>query len=358
MKDSTICLNFICKDNIKTIEHMIMSAEPIIDEVVACDTGSIDGTLELLIKLKKKFETEFNKDFYILKDEWKNFGHNRTLMSKHAYENAKSDYIMIVDTDAWVELAENFNKKFTHDYYSLNWHFASTLINLPLVLKNNKAWKWNNYAHNVLDTSGSISGGTLEGILVKEDGRNVKEEQKHLKRTYNLLKQQIKDGNSTSRTNFYFARVSTGIDPTEATKYFYKVVNGDNWLEEKYISYCDLANLEPAKKIEHLLNAYEINPLRAEALYYLGHHYRSNQKYHLAEFFLRKSINMKHSDKMLFINVNIYTYLRYFELSIALYWVGKFKEAFKFANKVKKLKLSGGIDEQNEKNLVFMKNKL
>jgi glycosyltransferase involved in cell wall biosynthesis len=359
MKKSTICLNFICRDNIKTIEHMIMSAEPIIDEVVACDTGSVDGTLELLTKLKQKFETEFKKDFHIVEDKWKNFGHNRTLMSKHAYKKAKSDYIMIVDTDAWVEFTENFPKKFTHDFYNLNWYFASTLINLPLFLKNKKAWKWNNYAHNVLDTNGESKGGTIKGILVKEDGRNRTEENKHLNRTYNLLKQQIEDGNNTSRTDFYFARVSSGINPTESIEYYYKVINGDNWSEEKYISCCDLANLEPDKKIEHLLNAYQINPLRAEALYYLGHHYRVAQKYHLAEFFLMKSISIEYSDKVLFVAINVYTYLRYFEASIALYWTGKFKEAFHYATMIQNMEnIPNGIKEQNEKNLEFVNSKM
>lgn len=358
MKERTICLNFICRDNVDTIERMIMSAEPIIDEVVACDTGSVDTTVQILKRLKKRFE-KLGKPFHIFHDEWKNFGHNRTLMSEHAHEASKADYIMVVDSDAWVETSKDFRKIFNADYYNADWYFANILINVPRFMKNDRAWKWSGYAHNVLDISKAISGGTVKNLIMKEDGRNREEEDKHIKRTYKLLKNQIMDGKGSARTNFYFARVSSGLFPSESVTYYYKVVDGENWSEEKYIAYCDLALIEPKQKLEHYTNAYEINPNRAEAFYHLGMHYRIEKKYHLAEMFLRNIMNKRIPDDALFISTDIYNYLRYFEFAIVLYWVGKYKEAFQYANIVKKLKnVPESILTQNEKNIEFIVKKL
>ena len=55
-----LALNFICKDESHVIERMLTSVKSIVDLIVVNDTGSTDGTQDLI----KKFGQENNIPTY------------------------------------------------------------------------------------------------------------------------------------------------------------------------------------------------------------------------------------------------------------------------------------------------------
>ena len=64
-----LALNFICKNESHVIEKMLNSAKTITDLIVAVDTGSTDGTQDII----RKFGEENNIPTYVYDRPFDNF---------------------------------------------------------------------------------------------------------------------------------------------------------------------------------------------------------------------------------------------------------------------------------------------
>jgi len=76
---------------VKTLENITSNIN--INYYIISDTGSDDNTIELI----KNFMINKKIDGKIIQNEWKDFGHNRTLALDAAYN--KTDYLFIFDAD-------------------------------------------------------------------------------------------------------------------------------------------------------------------------------------------------------------------------------------------------------------------
>ncbi len=90
---TTLCLNMIVKNEAHVIERALASVKPFIDYWVIVDTGSTDGTQEVI----KAYFQDIPGELY--ERPWKNFGYNRTEALELARN--KGDYLVIVDADDW-----------------------------------------------------------------------------------------------------------------------------------------------------------------------------------------------------------------------------------------------------------------
>src|SRR3990172_13007879 len=97
----TLCLNMIVKNETKVIERCLKSVRPLIDYWVIVDTGSSDGTQQLIKAYLHDIPGELHER------PWVNFEHNRN----EALELAKNkgDYILTIDADEQFIYSENFS---------------------------------------------------------------------------------------------------------------------------------------------------------------------------------------------------------------------------------------------------------
>ena len=70
-----VILVMIVRNEENVIEPCLASARPWIDWLVLCDTGSVDRTMDLVTA----FCTRTGLPLTLDQQEWKDFGHNRTL---------------------------------------------------------------------------------------------------------------------------------------------------------------------------------------------------------------------------------------------------------------------------------------
>jgi len=98
----TICLNMIVKDESKAILKLLGSVKSIIDYWVIFDTGSTDGTQEIIQEFLKDIPGELHER------PWVNFAHNRNEALKVAQK--KADYILILDADHLLHVQDSFDK--------------------------------------------------------------------------------------------------------------------------------------------------------------------------------------------------------------------------------------------------------
>ena len=86
-----ICLSMIVKNEAHVIERCLRSVYPFIDAWVICDTGSTDGTQDIIRRVMA------GKPGLVVEQPWQNFAHNRNASLKLAQE--RGEYVFFIDAD-------------------------------------------------------------------------------------------------------------------------------------------------------------------------------------------------------------------------------------------------------------------
>lgn len=94
---ATISANIICKNNIKTIACSLNSLINIVDEVIIIDTGSTDGTIELVETLVKE---NFPKHKLILESCFQGYSFHRN----QAIKESSGDWVLVLDSDEFLSV--------------------------------------------------------------------------------------------------------------------------------------------------------------------------------------------------------------------------------------------------------------
>lgn len=90
---ASICLCAIVRDDPEGAQDMITSTKSFIDYAVICDVGSADKTYNMVNKILEKYEIPNT----VVKDQWINEGHNRTLCLLRVPETIT--HILFLDTN-------------------------------------------------------------------------------------------------------------------------------------------------------------------------------------------------------------------------------------------------------------------
>jgi len=88
-KKKTICLNMIVKNESKVITRCLESIKPILDYWVILDTGSTDGTQQIIKNFMKDIPGELHEDAFV------NFEYSRNKALDFA--KGKADYVLFID---------------------------------------------------------------------------------------------------------------------------------------------------------------------------------------------------------------------------------------------------------------------
>src|SRR3978361_61262 len=95
-----ICLNMIVKNESRVIERCLRSAKPFIDSWAISDTGSTDGTQQIIRDIMSDLPGE------LIERPWVDFATNRNealaLSQKHG------DYALVIDADEIFETDAGF----------------------------------------------------------------------------------------------------------------------------------------------------------------------------------------------------------------------------------------------------------
>lgn len=97
-----ISANIICKNNIQTINYTLLSLVNVVDELIIIDTGSSDGTIELIRKILKE---NFPKHKLILEDKFQGYSYHRN----QAIKESSGDWVLVLDSDEF--LSTNLQKQ-------------------------------------------------------------------------------------------------------------------------------------------------------------------------------------------------------------------------------------------------------
>jgi tetratricopeptide (TPR) repeat protein len=323
---ATICLNMIVKDEARVICRCLASVRPFIDHWVIVDTGSTDGTQELVRKALAGVPGELHER------PWVDFGHNRSEALRLA--KGHGDYVFWLDADeefiappgwVWPPLeAEALDV----DMVSGSLRYARVAL-----ISRKLPWRWVGVLHEYLEAGQEPSRGRVEGvhILVRPEGARSQDPQKYL-RDAEALEAALAKEPANARYRFYLAQSWRDAgDPAKALASYDARADMGGWDEEVYV-----ARLEGARCAERLgqptpevvfrlLQAHQARPGRLEALVELARLHRLREAHHLGYLFARKALDLPHCQDRLFVEP-MAAWRALDEGAVAAYWTGRMEE--------------------------------
>ncbi|WP_345353985.1 tetratricopeptide repeat-containing glycosyltransferase [Actinoallomurus liliacearum] len=307
----------IVKDEAKVIERCLRSVHDLVDYWVISDTGSTDGTQELIRKTLEGVPGE------LLQEDWVDFGHNRTLNIQHAF--GKADYILLIDADMVVERDGDL-PELTADSYMLR-HSGDLEYRIKRLVKGDIKWRYVGSTHEYLTTDDRDRAVNLDALIIDHfaDGGSRGDK---FERDARLLRAELDRDPGNSRAVFYLAQTMRDMgDAREALELYDRRAGMGDWPEEVYYSLLQAGILRAESgdwpgAMDTLTRAWEYRPQRLEACYELASRLREMGRNQAAYAFARAGLNRREPDDWLFVQPWVYTWGLLFEYSIAAYWAG------------------------------------
>ncbi len=354
--DATICLNMIVKNESRVIERCLNTVKPLIDTWVIVDTGSTDGTQEIIQKALKTIPGA------LYERAWVNFEHNRNEALDLA--KGKADYILIIDADEQLLFQKDFKlPPLTLDSYTIITEHSGSKYQRRQLIKSALPWRWVGVLHETLECPQAHTFATLQGIenLYGFDGCRSQDPKKFEKDAA-LLEEALKKEPANTRYLFYLAQsYKDARNYPKAIDYYKKRAAMGGWQEEVYTSLYQIAQLqewmqEPLHIVSSsYIKAYQAAPAHAEPLYRLALLYRLSENYLLGYLVSKYALTISPPKGALFVEMWVYDHALLLEHSLCAYYLGKYKEAKQATDRLLlKPDLPAHIKECAEKNLTWI----
>jgi glycosyltransferase involved in cell wall biosynthesis len=330
----TLTLIMIVKNESRIITRCLDSVRAYVDHVVISDTGSTDSTPELI----EEYLTKHNIPGKVFRDEWKNFGYNRSKSVTNGQEWIKetgidptSTYFITIDADMLLVFHDDFNKKdiADKDAWLVQQRTDTIQYYNTRLFRADLPYKCIGVTHEYWGCDGSRTEGKLNTVHLDDRGDGGCKSDKFT-RDIALLTKGVEDEPKNERYYFYLAQsyADTG-DVENALKWYQKRIDVGGWNEEIFISHKRRGELfskdgKHEQAIFEWTKGYESLPQRNETLYRIIQHYRYTGKNHSAYLFLKQAITIPYPNELvLFIEHPIYDYKLIEELSIIGFYVNK-----------------------------------
>lgn len=356
---SKLALNFICKDESHVVERMLNTAKSITDLIVVVDTGSTDGTQDLI----RKFGEENNIPTFVYDRPFDTFENSRNHAMNMLRQvvsdldwNPDDVHGYWFDCDEQLMIDPKFSKsQFTKDLYMINTYIGQMKYTRNTFFRVSKPFRFYGPVHEfIICEDKNITSGLAENIAVdvKMEGASWKGNiaDKYLSHAH-VLEKYINGDRTDPRWIFYTAQsyhdsaqVKDNREENEerlrrSIKYYKERVNRtDGYAEERYYSQYRIGTIMRALEEpwyltqQELLKAYAMDPLRAEPIKTIIDHYLQVGEWHLAYMyskFCRVNFHNKnpYPKRLLFVDQSLYDWKLSELHAAASYYTGRQDEA-------------------------------
>lgn len=317
----------IVRNESAVIERCLRSLRPFIDCWAISDTGSNDGTQDLIRRELADLPGE------LIERPWVDFAHNRN----EALELAAryGDYALVIDADEILVADAGFSwPALEAPGYLLEFHFGNTRYRRIAVPRLDADWRWSGVLHEALISTRAAEAKFLPGlrIHVHTDGaRSQRPVTEKFAADAEVLRRALADEPANARYAFYLAQSlrDSGQLAESLAAYRRRVAMG-GWDEEVYQAMLQVAVLSErcgcadAEILAAYLNAYEFRPARAEAPCELARYFRLQKRFALGRDFAAIASAKSPTEDVLFVDHSVQTWRARDELSVSSYWCGEY----------------------------------
>ena len=344
----SICLTMIVRDEAHIVTEVLDATAPYIDYWVVVDTGSTDGTQDVIAGHMQRLGIPGE----LYERPWRDFGYNRSEALTLA--QGKADYIWMMDADDTVIgeppfaglTADCYHVRIREDTGDIYWRRQLFRDGLP--------WFYRGVLHEYADCDAPATEDNLDGayhIHSRRLGARNKDPDKYAKDAAVLLAY-VSAHPDDERGVFYLAQsYYNGGDFENARAWYARRAEMGGWEEEVFYSLLQmgrcLAKLTaPGAQVEDAYaRAWAYRPTRAEPLDNLAHRMRISGRYEMGYLFARQAaaLPLPVSDR-LFVDTAVYTWVALDEQAVCASRIGRQRESFELC---RRLMTIDGIDEND-----------
>jgi glycosyltransferase involved in cell wall biosynthesis len=323
-RGQTVCLNMIVKNEAHIIRRCLDSIRPLIDSWVIADTGSNDGTQQVIR------EAFANIPGTLLECPWVDFAHNRTEVL--GASRGVCDYSLIIDADDRLEIDPGFAMpSLDADAYNLLIQDGSLAYHRKQLVRSALPWRYVGVLHEYICCEEARSEAFLPGlrtIRAREGARS--RDPLTYRRDALVLERALIEEPDNSRYVFYLAQSYRDAgEPELAHRQYRRRAAMGGWRDEVWYSLYQIAQLEAQlarpwpEVMASSMTAFQSLPNRAEPLYRIAMHYQSTKEFHAARGFFEWARNLPApGPTALFVDRAIYDYLLDLEYAVCCYHTG------------------------------------
>jgi glycosyltransferase involved in cell wall biosynthesis len=272
----TMTLAMMVKDEADTILETLNSCVDWANQVYICDTGSTDGTQEVI----RAWAERTKADFILEEKTWVNFSFNRNETLARAAACFPDSWLVMIDAGCVMrgKLPEPPEPSTVHGMngpvgtmgkgcYALQVKLGNLSYPQTRLFHTSELdrWRFTGVVHE--QPVGPYVPQTIEGCLLdyclKDDKRKLR-----WHRDLELLEQGLKEEPDNARYQFYYAQTLDCLGRKEdaCRAYVARGRNSEGYVEEQYESLCRAGRLLCEKAL--FLEAIRIFPERAEAYFW------------------------------------------------------------------------------------------
>ncbi len=326
----SICLNMIVKDEASVIERCLASVKPFVTHWVIVDTGSTDGTQDIVRRFMADVPGELHER------PWRNFGHNRNEALELA--RGQAGYLLMMDADNSFHAPAGWRwPALGAPGYYVQMDLNGTRYQQCLLISTALPWRWEGVLHEYLTAGAHPPLGTLEGpwVQARREGARSRDPLTFHKDAA-LLEDALRQEPGNARYAFYLAQSWRDAgEPEKARQAYLARVAMGGWAEEVWFSLYQAAAL--AERLQHpaaevqaaYLAAYQYRPARAEPLVALARWHNRRQEWAMAQLYARAAAGLPRPADLLFMDEGAYRWGALDEAAVAAYWLGDHLESFR-----------------------------
>jgi FkbM family methyltransferase len=325
----TLCLCMIVKDEVDVLPPTFESCRHLINYWVIADTGSTDGTQDLIRRELADIPGELHER------PWVDFGHNRSEVLELA--RGKADYLLLLDADCTLDAQPEDLAGLTADSYLVRYGEGVDYYR-PTLVSGAREWRFIGAVHEYIHCDEPITRQRLEHVSVRT--RSIGAMRKgRWERDAGLLEADHERDPANPRTVFYLGQTYRDLGHLQGNRemlskaaHWYRTrAEMEGWIEEKYWAWHQYGQLNkelgdwPAAA-DAYTRAWELRPARLEAALALVVGLREQRLHQAAHRIAGVAAAMEPLTMpadLLFVEPWVYQWGMLFEYSITAYWVGQ-----------------------------------
>jgi glycosyltransferase involved in cell wall biosynthesis len=305
----------IVRNEAMVIERCLDAARPAFDGVSICDTGSSDGTPEIVRRWLDSRDIPGEVHQHAFRD----FAHNRTFSIEAAQTTVtrlgwdrSNTWLLFLDADMVLDMSPDFRREDLREdvYRVLQRNGALEYPNVRLARASLDA-RFVGATHEYFSAPAGTSEALLETLKIDDRNDGGSRSDKY-ERDRRLLEGEIERDPGNVRAMFYLAQTCRGMgDVPKALFWYRRRIDAGGWLEERWCAQTAIGELlaeagDTREAARAFIAAIRLDPERPEAYFHLAYTLRALGRHRFAHRIARAGFALGvPANRSLFIDRNV-----------------------------------------------------